>query len=136
MMSYFAYSQKGFLCKYIVMLSDIDQFKRMIFVNYLRPVFLAADAFLMPNMNLELTDQYRLRLKDSKMQFKRQTVAGDSILIKLDSLHVSDCEFSLFYTFVTDVLKEMKGAVQFKRSWYETPQDVLAQCSRGGLFSF
>ena len=101
-MKYFAYSQKEFLYKYIVMLSDIDQFRHMSFANYLRLMFLASDAFLMPNMDLSFTNQYCLKLKDSRMQFKRQTMAGDSILIKLNASHVSDLDFSLFYTFVTE----------------------------------
>jgi acyl-CoA thioesterase FadM len=96
-MKYFAYSQKEFLYKYIVMLSDIDQFRHMSFANYLRLMFLATDAFLMPNMGSEFTGRYRLKLRDSRTQFKRQTIAGDSILIKLNTSHVSDTDFSFFY---------------------------------------
>lgn len=101
-MKYFAYSQREFVYKYVVMLSDTDQFQHMSFANYLRLMFLATDALLLNHCDQKFLSQYRLALEKSGMQFKRQTLAGDQILIKLNSSNVAMDQFTLLYTYVIE----------------------------------
>ena len=82
-MQYFAHSQKEFVYKYVVMLSDVDQFQHMSFANYLRLMFLATDALFLDALKRDFLMTSRLVLNESRMQFKRQTTAGDHILIKI-----------------------------------------------------
>ena len=85
-MKYFAYSQKEFVYKYVVMLSDIDQFQHMSFANYLKLMFLATDALILGVANYEnLIQEDRLKTYETRMQFKNQTTFGDNILIKINS---------------------------------------------------
>jgi len=106
-MQYFAYSQKSFVYKYVVMLSDTDQFKHMSFANYLRLMFLATDALLISCLDQEFLCESRLRLLNSRMQFKRQCVSGDHILIKVNSSQIADSDFTLLYTFVIEGTGEL-----------------------------
>ncbi len=108
-MEYFAYSQKSFVYKYVVMLSDTDQFKHMSFANYLKLMFLATDALFISCLNANFLSRNRLRLMNSRMQFKKQTVAGDSILIKVNSSEISSSGFSLLHTFVIEGSGELVG---------------------------
>lgn len=108
-MKYFAYSQKEFVYKYVVMLSDVDQFQHMSFASYLRLMFLATDALLMTDINQEFIHQFRLTLRNSNMQFKRQTIAGDSILIKINASHVMEDNFVLVYTFIAENTGDLIG---------------------------
>ncbi len=102
-MKYFAYSQKEFIYKYVVMLSDIDQFKHMSFANYLKLMFLATDALMVgiPNCR-ELIQRYRLKTYQTNMQFKNQTVFGDSILIKVNASNLIEDRFNLIFTYVIE----------------------------------
>ena len=115
-MEYFAYSQKAFVYKYVVMLSDTDQFKHMSFANYLKLMFLATDALFVSFMNADFLLTNRLRLKNSRMQFKKQTVAGDDILVKINSSTIDGSQFSLLYTFVIEGTGEL---VSLGRQTYE-----------------
>ena len=99
-MEYFAYSQREFVYKYVVMLSDIDQFKHMSFANYLKLMFLATDALFISCLKPEFLSHHRLKLLNSRMQFKRQTTVGDNVLIKVNSSGMEHKTFSLLYTFV------------------------------------
>ena len=108
-MEYFAYSQKSFVYKYVVMLSDTDQFKHMSFANYLKLMFLATDALFVGFLSTQNLDQYRLKLIDSRMQFKKQTTVGDNILIKINSTCLNNTAFVLLYTFVTEIKAELVG---------------------------
>ena len=101
-MEYFAYSQKAFLYKYVVTLSDSDQFKHMSFANYLKLMFLASDALLFPCTTGSFLNQYRFRNKHSRMQFKKQTVPGDNIIIKINGTLLEEKEFTLLHTFVIE----------------------------------
>ncbi|MBI2167373.1 MAG: hypothetical protein HYU34_03885 [Candidatus Omnitrophica bacterium] len=101
-MEYFAYSQKEFVYKYVVMLSDTDQFKHMSFANYLKLMFLATDAILQGFTDVTFLSQKRIRLAHSRMKFKRQSVAGDSILVKVNSSNLGKNSFTLLYTFLTE----------------------------------
>ncbi len=101
-MKYFAYSQQAFIYKYIVMLSDTDQFRHMSFANYLRLMFLATDAMFLACSDEEFLSQYRFQLRDSRMQFKKQSNIGDSILIKVNAAKSGDESFALLYTFVLE----------------------------------
>ena len=85
------------------MLSDVDQFKHMSFANYLRLMSLAADALLLPCLTEIFLDANRLRVVKAKMQFKKQTLVGDNILIKVSSeLDEKEKSFTLFYSFDDD----------------------------------
>jgi acyl-CoA thioesterase FadM len=106
-MKYFAYSQKEFVYKYVVMLSDTDQFQHMSFANYLRLMFLATDALLLNCCNQKFLSQYRLVLDKSRMQFKRQTVAGDQILIKVNASSITNSQYTLLFTFVFEGTGEL-----------------------------
>ena len=108
-MQYFAHSQKEFVYKYVVMLSDVDQFEHMSFANYLKLMFLAADALLVSCCEAEFLSKYRLKLVNSRMQFKKQTVAGNNILIKVNASQVNDSNFSLLFTFVIEGSAELVG---------------------------
>jgi len=101
-MKYFAYSQQAFIYKYIVMLSDTDQFQHMSFANYLRLMFLATDAMFLACSDDEFLSHYRFQLLDSRMQFKKQSNIGDSILIKVNAAKGEEDSFSLLYTFVLE----------------------------------
>ncbi len=108
-MEYFAQSQKEFVYKYVVMLSDTDQFKHMSFANYLKLMFLATDALLVQCQHADFLNRYRLRLISSRMQFRKQTVVGDSTLIKVNSTAVDKSVFSLLHTFVIEGSGELVG---------------------------
>jgi len=108
-MEYFAYSQKAFAYKYVVMLSDTDQFKHMSFANYLKLMFLATDALFVSCFDAEFLSTNRLRLVTSKMQFKKQTIAGDNILIKVNAAGMSTSQFSLLFTFIIEGTAELVG---------------------------
>lgn len=108
-MQYFAHSQKEFVYKYVVMLSDVDQFEHMSFANYLKLMFLASDALLVSCCDSNFLSKYRLKLINSRMQFKKQTMAGDHILIKVNSSQIEDANFSLLFTFVTEGAGDLVG---------------------------
>lgn len=108
-MEYFAHSQKEFVYKYIVMLSDVDQFVHMSFANYLKLMFLAADALLVSCSAPSFLSRKRLKLTNSRMQFKKQTLAGDNILIKVNSSQVFGANFSLLFTFVIEGSGDLVG---------------------------
>ena len=108
-MEYFAYSQKAFVYKYVVMLSDTDQFKHMSFANYLKLMFLAADALGLACFNSDFLNEKRLGLVNSRMQFKRQSTAGDNLLIKVNSSEINGSRFSLLYTFLVEFTAELVG---------------------------
>ena len=91
------------------MLSDIDQFKHMSFANYLKLMFLAADALFIGVIDDAFLKKWNIRLVTSRMQFKRQTVVGDDILIKVNSSDIRDSNFSLLFTFVIAGSGELIG---------------------------
>lgn len=106
-MEYFAHSQKAFIYKYVVMLSDIDQFRHMSFANYLKLMFLASDALFLSCFDLEFVGKNRLKLLNSRFQFKRQTQFGDKVLIKINSTSINRSSFVLLYTFVMEETAEL-----------------------------
>jgi len=106
---YFAYSQKEFVYKYVVMMSDVDQFKHMSFANYLKLMYLASDALLSPVCSEYFLSAYRFQNIGSRMQFKRQTVAGKSIVIKINSTNLGDEQFELLHTFLDEETAELVG---------------------------
>lgn len=108
-MQYFAYSQKAFVYKYVVMLSDTDQFKHMSFANYLKLMFLASDALFVSCLNPEFLSQKRLKFLDSRMQFKKQTTVGENMLIKVNASGIDSSRFSLLHTFVIEGTGELVG---------------------------
>jgi len=108
-MQYFAYSQKSFVYKYVVMLSDTDQFEHMSFANYLKLMFLAADALFVSCFNSAFMAENRVKLDNSRMQFKKQTIAGENILIKINSSEIKQASFSLLFTFVIEGNAELVG---------------------------
>ena len=97
-MEYFAYSQKAFVYKYVVMPCDTDQFKHMSFANYLKLMFLAADALLVSCLSPESLSHHRLKSLNSRLQFKRQTTIGENILIKVNVSEIDGSRFSHTYT--------------------------------------
>ena len=115
-MEYFAHSQKEFVYKYIVMLSDADQFKHMSFANYLKLMFLATDALFLSCLKEDVLAHHRFKLIDSKMQFKRQTTPGDKLLIKINSSEIMSSRFTLLYTYVIEGTGEL---VNLGRQTYE-----------------
>jgi len=108
-MKYFAYSQKAFVYKYVVMMSDTDQFKHMSFANYLKLMFLATDALFVSLFDAKFLSEYRLKTTNSRMQFKKQTTIGDNILIKVNSSYIDQSLFNLLYTFVIEGSGELVG---------------------------
>ncbi|MEI7751468.1 MAG: acyl-CoA thioesterase, partial [Candidatus Omnitrophota bacterium] len=101
-MKYFAYSQQAFIYKYVVMLSDTDQFQHMSFANYLRLMFLATDAMFLSCSDRDFLVGYRFHLLASRMQFKKQSNIGDSILIKVNAAKGGPETFTLLYTFALE----------------------------------
>ena len=101
-MKYFAYSQQAFIYKYVVMLSDTDQFQHMSFANYLRLMFLATDAMFLSCSDRDFLSRYRFQLLASRMQFKKQSNIGDSILIKVNVAKGGPESFTLLYTFALE----------------------------------
>lgn len=108
-MQYFSYSEKTFVYKYVVMLTDTDQFQHMSFANYLKLMFLAADALLVPCLNHNFLAKTRLKLTASSMQFKRQTAPGDTVLVKVNASEISNSSFSLLFTFLVKGSGELVG---------------------------
>ncbi len=108
-MEYFAHSQKEFVYKYVVMLSDTDQFEHTSFANYLKLMFLAADALFVSCYDAKFLSEHRLKLDNSRLQFKKQTIAGNHILIKVNSSQIIDSRFSLLFTFVIEGSGELVG---------------------------
>ena len=108
-MEYFAHSQKEFVYKYVVMLSDTDQFEHTSFANYLKLMFLAADALFVSCYDARFLSTHRLKLVNSRLQFKKQTVAGNHILIKVNSSQIDSSMFSLLFTFVIEGSGELVG---------------------------
>jgi len=101
-MKYFAYSQREFVYKYVVMASDLDQFGHMSFANYLRLMFLASDALFLSTPSENLRKDCRLKAVKTSMQFKHQTGYGDEILVKVCSSNLANGTFSLLYTYVIE----------------------------------
>ncbi len=108
-MEYFAHSQKEFVYKYVVMLSDTDQFEHTSFANYLKLMFLAADALFVSCYDAKFLSVHRLKLVSSRLQFKKQTIAGNHILIKVNSSQIDGSVFSLIFTFVIEGSGELVG---------------------------
>jgi len=108
-MKYFAYSQREFIYKYVVMFSDTDQFQHMSFANYLKLMFLSTDALLVSSCDSAFLDKYRVRLVDSSMQFKHQCVVGDNVLIKVNSTEIQESGFTLLYTFIIENTGRLVG---------------------------
>ncbi len=108
-MEYFSYGQKEFVYKYVVMLTDTDQFKHMSFANYLKLMFLATDALTGPCLTPEFLSNIRLRLTSSRMQFKRQSAPGDVIIVKVNATEINSSSFSLLYTFLIESSAELVG---------------------------
>ena len=108
-MEYFAHSQREFVYKYVVMLSDTDQFKHMSFANYLKLMFLATDALCVSCFDATFLTNHRIRLINARMQFKKQTAAGENILIKVNSTEQNGPRFSLLHTFVIEGTGELVG---------------------------
>jgi len=124
-MEYFAHSQLEFTYKYVVLLSDTDQFKHMSFANYLKLMFLATDALLVGCQKDEFLCEYQLKLSQSKMQFRRQTVAGDKTLIKINSSDVLRDKFTLLYTFIIEGSGELVG---LGKQSYELRRVASGEC--------
>ena len=108
-MKYFAYSQREFVYKYVVMASDLDQFGHMSFANYLRLMFLASDALFLSTPNQQLRKTVRLKAIRTGMQFKHQTGYGDEILVKVSSSGLGQNNFSLLYTYVIEGDAQLVG---------------------------
>lgn len=108
-MEYFAYSQKEFVYKYIVMLTDTDQFQHMSFANYLKLMFLATDALLQPALDRPFLSKTRLHLRHSRFQFKRQSAPGDNLLVKINASGIDGNCFSLLYTFMIEGTADLVG---------------------------
>lgn len=135
-MEYFAHSQKAFVYKYVVMMSDTDQFKHMSFANYLKLMFLASDALFLSILNEDFLREKQLRLIDSRMQFKRQSIMGNHILIKINSSEINGSRFTLLFTFMIENTAEL---VALGRQTYEVtglnavPINVLSENMRSVL---
>jgi len=121
-MKYFAYSQQAFIYKYVVMLSDTDQFQHMSFANYLRLMFLATDAMFLSCSDEDFLSSYRFQLRASRMQFKKQSNIGDSILIKVNASREGEDSFTLLYTFALEgtgdlvaLAKQTYGVLDMKK---------------------
>jgi acyl-CoA thioesterase FadM len=130
-MKYFAYSQKSFIYKYVVMLSDIDQFKHMSFANYLRLMYLASDALFVSGVK-DFSEKLRLRALNMRMQFKRPTVVGDHLLIKVNASTSTPPKFCLLYTFMMEKTAELVG---LGRQEYVC-ESLTAGCPNGNFESF
>lgn len=130
-MRYFAHSQKEFVYKYVVVLSDVDQFQHMSFANYLRLMFLATDALFLNILNSQFLSTSRLKLESSRMQFKKQTIAGDHILIKVNATAISEGQFALLYTFAIEDTGELvalgRQVYAVVDSWRQTPQNISSE---------
>jgi acyl-CoA thioesterase FadM len=104
LMEYFTFTQREFNYKYVVMLSDIDQFQHMSFANYLRLMFLASDALFLAfsKANPDFFETMYLKPIHSQMHFKHQTSFGHEILVKAHSSNVNGQTFELFYQFTRE----------------------------------
>ena len=128
-MEYFAYQQKEFVYKYIVMLSDTDQFKHMSFANYLRLMFLATDALFTACLTPEFLAQRRLKVLNARFQFRKQSTSGDQLLVKVNASEIIRRQFSLLYTYVIEDTGELVGLgkqnVELLRLGTNLPEELL-----------
>lgn len=124
-MEYFAHSQREFVYKYVVLLSDTDQFKHMSFANYLKLMFLATDALLISVQSEKFLSEYRLKLTSSRMQFRKQTVPGEKTLIKINAASLSQNTFALLYTYLIEGTGELVGLA---RQTYRLTDVTLGDC--------
>ena len=130
-MKYFAYSQQAFIYKYVVMLSDTDQFQHMSFANYLRLMFLATDAMFLSCSDRDFLSDYRFQLVASRMQFKKQSNIGDSILIKVNAAKSGPESLTLLYTFALEgagdlvaLAKQTYGVLDVRRKVRVPPMSL------------
>lgn len=100
-------------------MSDVDQFKHMSFANYLKLMFLASDALLSPVCTEKFQNSFRFQNMNSRMQFKRQTVTGKSIVIKVNSTMGRENAFELLHTFLDEETAELVGLGWQKYSIFE-----------------
>ena len=128
-MEYFTFNQKEFDYKYVVMLSDIDQFKHMSFANYLKLMFLASDALFLAfsKTHQDFFDKTHLKPLLSQMHFKHQTAFGDEILVKVHSANITPRGFILYYRFTTegDALPVAHGRQEFEAMEVETGKKII-----------
>jgi len=93
-------SPSGFIYEHLVTLSDVDQFKHTSFANYVRLMFVAADTLFLTYLGPEYAAARKMRLKFSKLHFKRQTVVGDVISIRVYDGAAQGSEIPLHFDFV------------------------------------
>ena len=106
------------------MMSDVDQFKHMSFANYLKLMYLVADALLGPVCTEEFLGAYRFQNILSRMQFKRQSVAGKGIVIKVNSTLTEENSFELLHTFLDEETAELVGLGWQKYSVFDLKKNV------------
>lgn len=111
------------------MMSDVDQFKHMSFANYLRLMYLASDALLSPVCSEKALSVFRFQVLGARMQFKRQTIAGKSIVIKLNSTNIegNGATFELLHTFLDEDSAELVGLGWQKYSAEGLQKDGLSE---------
>lgn len=97
----------GFIHRYLVTLSDIDQFKHMSFANYVRLLFVSSDSLFLKHLGPGYPSTHRMNLICSKLQFKRQTVAGDQIDIRIYDGAANGSNLPLYFEFFLGDPKEV-----------------------------
>lgn len=97
----------GFTHRYLVTLSDIDQFKHMSFANYVKLLFVSSDSLFLKHLGSAYPFTHRMNLICSKLHFKRQTVAGDQIDIRIYDGAANGSYLPLYFEFSLGTPKEV-----------------------------
>ncbi len=72
-------------------------------------MFLALDALFVSCFDVEFLANNRSKMVHSRMQFKHQTVAGDNIIINVNSSEINASQFSLLFTFLIEGSAKLVG---------------------------
>jgi acyl-CoA thioesterase FadM len=94
-----------FIYKYIIRWSDLDQFQHMSFANYLKLMFSVVDNLIHASLD---TSQYRLHHLEASMNFQKQTVLGDKVIVKTQS-EIIGMIIKLYFQFELEASSEKVG---------------------------
>lgn len=98
-----AYRQKEFMFELIVTQGDITPYGCASFINYMRWFNIARDALLQwksLGFDDSLKGKIETEVKLCDMQYKREVILQDEILIKVNCSNIKISEFTLLFTLI------------------------------------
>ena len=101
--SFTAVKQKEFIYELVVTQGDITPYGCASFINYVRWYDIARDALLQWR-NLEFDDYLKNNIETDvsfcNIQYKREVMLQDEIIIKVNSTNIKQNEFTLLFTLI------------------------------------